>query len=115
MIMAGARSRARLALVLVCAGLFPDALRGAEPAVYKLHIGSQPLDGALQEVARQTGVQIIFFSYLSDGQRAPALDGKYTLDAAMNVLLTNSMLTFRWVNARTIEVRQLRRSTDRAN
>jgi hypothetical protein len=115
MIMVGPRSRARLALVLVCAGLFPDALRGAEPAVYKLHIGSQPLDSALQEFARQTGVQIIFFSYLTDGQRAPALDGTYTLDAAMNVLLANSMLTFRWVNAKTIEVRQLRRSTDRAN
>jgi hypothetical protein len=115
MIVVGTRSRARLALVLVCAGLFPDALRGAEHRAYTLHIASQPLDSALQEFARQTGIQIIFFSYLTDGQRAPALDGTYTLDAAMNVLLANSMLTFRWVNAKTIEVRQLRRSTDRPN
>jgi hypothetical protein len=110
----GTRGRARLALVLVCAGLFPDAMGGAEPA-YKLHIASQPLDSALQEFARQSGIQVVFFSYLTDGQRAPALDGTYTVDVAMNALLANSMLTFRWINARTIEITQLRRRTDRAN
>jgi hypothetical protein len=115
MIVVGTRSRARLALVLVCAGLFPDALRGAEPAAYKLHIASQPLDSALQEFARQSGIQILFLSYLTDGQRAPALDGMYTVDVAMNALLADSMLTFRWVNAKTIEITQLRRRTDHAN
>jgi iron complex outermembrane receptor protein len=114
MIVVGTRSRARLALALACAGLFPGAMRSAEPA-YTLHIGSQPLESALQEFARQTGIQIIFFSYLTDGQRAPALDGTYTVDVAMNALLADSMLTFRWVNAKTIEIRRLRRRTDRAN
>ena len=108
MIVVGTRTRARLALALVCAGLFPGALCGAEPAAYTLHIGSQPLDSALQEFARQTGIQIIFFSYLTDEQRAPALDGTYTVDGAMNALLAHSMLTFRWVNAKTIEIRRLR-------
>jgi heme acquisition protein HasR len=115
MILMGTRSRANLALVLVCAGLFPDALRGAEPAVYKLHIASQPLDSALLEFARQTGIQIIYFSHLTDGQRTPGLDGTYTVDGAMNALLADSMLTFRWVNAKTIEIRRLRPRTDRAN
>ena len=115
MIVVGTRSRARLALVLVCAGLFPDAMRCAEPATYRLHIASQPLDSALQELARLTGIQIFFFSYLTDGLRAPALDGMYTVDVAMNALLANSMLTFRWVNAKTIEITRLRPRTDRAN
>ena len=115
MIEVGTRSRARLALVLVCAGLFPDAMDGAEPVAYKLHIASQPLDSALQEFARQSGIQVLFFSYLTDGQRAPALDGTYTVDVAMNALLADSMLTFRWVNAKTIEITRLRRRTDRAN
>jgi hypothetical protein len=61
MIVVGTRSRARLALVLVCAVLFPDAMGGAEPPAYKLYIASQPLDSALQELARQTGIQIFFF------------------------------------------------------
>jgi hypothetical protein len=99
------RARLALALALVCAGVFPGAVRGAEPAARTLHIPSQPLDSALQAFARQAGVQVIFFSYLTDGQRAPALDGTYTVDAAMQALLAGSMLTFRWVNAKTIEIR----------
>jgi hypothetical protein len=117
MIAVGTRRRAHraMALALLCASLLPDSLLGAEPEAHTLHIASQPLDRALQEFARQTGVQIIFFSHLTDAQRAPALDGTYTVNAAINVLLTDSMLTFRWVNANTIEIRPLQRRTDRGN
>jgi iron complex outermembrane recepter protein len=104
-----------MALALFCAGLFPGAMRGAEPATYTLHIAAQPLDSALQEFARQSGVQIIFFSYLTDGQWAPALDGTYTIDAAMHALLADSMLAFRWVNAKTIEISRLRQRADHSN
>jgi hemoglobin/transferrin/lactoferrin receptor protein len=93
--------------------LFQDNLHAAEPAAYTLHIATQPLDTALQEFARQTGVQIIFFSYLTEGQRAPPLDGTYSVDAAMRALLADSKLTFRRVNAKTIEIRPARR-TDRS-
>jgi hypothetical protein len=115
MIGVGTPGRAHLALLLLCVGLFPEAMRGAEHATYTLHIASQPLDSALQEFARQTGIQIIFFSYLTDGQRALALDGTYTVEVAMNALLADSTLTFRWVNAKTIEIGRLRQRTDRVN
>ncbi len=103
-----------LALGLMWAFLFQGTVQGAEPAAYTLHIASQPLDSALQEFARQTGVQILFFSHLTDGHRAPALDGTYSVDAAMKVLLADSNLTFRRVNAKTIEIRPFRRRTDRS-
>jgi len=108
-------SRPAVALALLCAGLLSRAMRGAEPEAYTLHIANQPLDNALQEFARQTGVQIIVFSYLTDGRRAPALDGRYTVDEALKALLADSMLTFHRVNAKTIEIRLLHRRTDRAN
>src|SRR4051812_21649784 len=106
-----ARSRAVLAVAvgLVWAGFFAGSVQGAEPAAYTLHIASQPLDSALQEFARQTGIQIIFFSYLTDGRRVPALDGRYSVDVAMKALLAESGLTFRRVNAKTIEIRPPRR------
>jgi hypothetical protein len=72
--------------------------------VYTLHIDSQPLDMALQELARQTGMQILFFSHLTGSRRSMALDGKYALDAALADLLSQSNLTYRMVNARTIEI-----------
>jgi len=110
------RSRVGLAVALglVWACFFPVSVQAAEPAAYTLHIASQPLDRALQEFARQTGIQIIFFSYLTDGRRAPALDGTYSLDEAMTALLAGSTLTFRRVNAKTIEIKPPRR-TDRPN
>jgi hypothetical protein len=109
MIAVGMPSQVRLAVALatVCAGLFPGAVHGAEPATHSLHIASQPLESALQEFARQTGVQVIFFSYLTDRKRSPALDGTYTVDAAMKALLAGSMLTCRQINAKTIEIRLL--------
>ncbi|MEJ0035690.1 MAG: STN domain-containing protein [Gammaproteobacteria bacterium] len=102
-----------VALGLVWACLFQGGVRGAEPTGYTLHIASQPLDSALQDFARQTGIQIIFFSRLTDGYRAPALDGTYSVDAAMKALLADSKLTFRRVNAKTIEIEPSRRRTDR--
>lgn len=64
-----------------------------------------PLDEALQEMAHQTGIQVVFFSQITAGRRAPELSGEYTLEAAMGRLLEGSDLTFRRVNERTIEVR----------
>jgi hypothetical protein len=115
MIAAETPSRACVAVALVCASLFSRAMRRAEPEAYTLHIASQPLDSALQEFARQTGLEIIVFSYLIHGQRAPAMDGRYTVDEALKALLADSMLTFLRVNAKTIEIRLLGRRTDRAN
>lgn len=77
---------------------------GAEPATYRLKIPEQALGDALQEFSRQSGVQIIFFSGVAEGQRAAALDGQYTMSAALEALLANSKLTFRVINAKTVEV-----------
>jgi hypothetical protein len=85
---------------LACAA--PD-----EPPRYALSIrAALPLDEALQELARQTGLQILFFSKITTGRSAPELSGEYTIAAAMTRLLEGSGLTFRQVNEHTVEVRQ---------
>src|ERR1700722_1391355 len=85
---------------LACAA--PD-----EPPRYAVSIrAGLPLDEALQELARQTGLQILFFSKITTGRSAPELSGEYTLAAAMTRLLEGSGLTFRQVNEHTVEVRQ---------
>jgi iron complex outermembrane recepter protein len=99
----------RALLCMVAAALCWTNLRGrpahcGEPTVYSLHIASQPLDGALQEFSRQSGVQVIFFSRLTAGRRAPLLDGRYTIEAAMSVLLAGTKLTYRMINSRTLEL-----------
>jgi outer-membrane receptor for ferric coprogen and ferric-rhodotorulic acid len=60
----------------------------------------------LQELARQTGIQLLFFSKITAGRSAPELSGEYTLNAALTRLLEHSDLTFRQINEHTVEVRQ---------
>jgi hypothetical protein len=90
-----------------------EAESAAPPRIYTLHIEPQPLDGALQEFARQTGLQILFFSRLTEGRRSVSLDGMYTVDIAMKTMLSGSNLTYRVVNTKTIQI--VLRRTARAN
>lgn len=74
------------------------------------HIDSQPLGDALQEFACQGSVQVIFFSSLVEGQTAPAIRGRFTVIAALELLLAGSGLTYAVVDSQTFEIR--RRAVD---
>jgi outer membrane receptor for ferric coprogen and ferric-rhodotorulic acid len=76
-----------------------------EPAKHNFSIESQPLGAALQEFAKQSGVQIIFFSQITEGLTAPALNGPDTIVGALQRLLSGSHLTFQVINSKTIEIR----------
>jgi len=75
-----------------------------EPIKYHFQIDSQPLGDALQQFAKQSGVQIIFFSQVTEGLRAPALNGSYTISGALEMLLSGSRLIFRVINPKTVEI-----------
>jgi outer-membrane receptor for ferric coprogen and ferric-rhodotorulic acid len=94
----------------IAAGCAPGLIVAApstEPATYDIKIDSQPLGTALQALAKQSGVQIIFFSQITEGLRASALEGQFTVSAALELVLANSQLTFRVINPKTIEIRAL--------
>jgi outer-membrane receptor for ferric coprogen and ferric-rhodotorulic acid len=90
-----------------CAPGLIGAAPGTEPAKYHIKIDSQALGTALQVLAKQSGVQIIFFSQITEGLRAPALEGQFTVSMALERLLEHSRLTFRVINPKTIEIRTL--------
>ena len=99
--------RSVLLCMCVIAIAWMPQLAGApstEPAKHNFSIESQPLGTALQVFAKQSGVQIIFFSQVTEGIRAPALSGPYTITAALQILLSGSHLTFRVINPKTIEI-----------
>jgi hypothetical protein len=77
-------------------------------ALYPVKIASQPLGTALQELATQSGIQIIFLSKLTDGHDAPALNGTFSPRSALDTLLRGTDLTFQQLNDKTIEVRSER-------
>jgi hypothetical protein len=99
----------RTVLLCLCIVAIPWVARLAaaangEPVSYHFKIDRQPLGTALQQFAEQSDVQIIFFSQVTEGLQAPALDGSYTISGALEILLSGSHLIFRVINPKTIEI-----------
>ena len=76
----------------------------SEPVRYHFKIDSQPMGAALQQFAEQSSVQIIFFSQVTEGLQAPAVNGTYTISGALELLLSGSRLFFRVINPKTVEI-----------
>lgn len=97
----------RSSLTIVAAAVWALAIsapiRAAE-VEYDFLIERQALDRALQEFAKQSGVQVIFFSKVTDGRQSPSLKGRYTAAAALTGLLSGSGLTYRELDAKTVEI-----------
>jgi outer-membrane receptor for ferric coprogen and ferric-rhodotorulic acid len=72
-----------------------------------LDVAGQSLDEALQEIARQCGVQLIYFSEITQGLRAPSLKGEYTVEVAIRSVLAGTGLVSHLINAQTVEIRPL--------
>lgn len=92
-------------IAIACVPNLVAAATSSEPIKCNVKIESQPLGLALQEFAKQCGIQIIFFSRITDGLQAPAMNARYTITGALEVLLSRSHLTFRVINLKTIEIR----------
>lgn len=60
-----------------------------------LNIPSQSLATALNELARQSGIEIIYFSEVLRQAEVSALEGQYSFDDALTVLLKGTGLTFK--------------------
>src|SRR6266403_5894686 len=104
--MSGSKILIFLAMSASIAPSFSAPTYGDDFVQYDLHISRQPLSAALQEFAKQSGVQIIFFSKATDGFEALSIAGKYTAVDALQRLLNRSELTFHKLNERTFEVRR---------
>src|SRR3981189_2213634 len=70
-----------------------------------LDLPAQPLRDALNGLARQTGLQVIYTAdEVTAKLSAPRLVGRYTTESALNALLKNSGLTFEFLNAHTVAI-----------
>lgn len=79
--------------------------QGTEAAV-KLDIQPQPIGDALNEFARQAGIQVILQTHDGAGITSPRLVGEYQPRVALEKLLANSGLEFEYLNGNTIAVRK---------
>lgn len=85
----------------IVAGELPEST-----AAGSLHIKAQPLGDALNELAQQSGLQLVFYSSIGEGLLSPDLQGNYDVRAALERLLANTPLTYDFINARTVAIRE---------
>ncbi|MFC4622206.1 TonB-dependent siderophore receptor [Comamonas nitrativorans] len=89
--------RTPLARAALCLGLalpLPAAMAqaGAPVPVVRFDIAAQPLAGALDQFARQAGLQLVFQPGLAAQRQAPAVRGELPLRQALDALLQGSGL-----------------------
>ncbi len=94
----------RIGLALAGLALLIAAPLSAEDAAYDLDIESQPLAAALKEFAEQSGLQVVYYSELANGERSPEVSGAMTADQAMAQLLASTDLTFDTMGDDTVVV-----------
>jgi hypothetical protein len=100
-------ARGALYALLTCLAVAADhAAAAPAPALpeLELRIAAQPLDAALREFARQSGVQVVFFSHVTEGRSSRGVSGVMSLERALEALLAGTGLNFRIVNPRTVEI-----------
>ncbi len=89
------------AAVLLVAG----AARGDE--TYRLDIPAQPLSKALQTFAEQSGIQVVYYAQIAEGQTASRVRGTLSANEALTRLLAGTNLRFETVNADTVAIRPI--------
>ncbi|WP_187395190.1 TonB-dependent receptor [Pigmentiphaga aceris] len=87
------RSRAKWTALFAAMMVAANAL--AQSPALSLDMPAQPLDRALQTLARQAGVQIVFVTELTAQRQAPALKGTLTVREALERLTANTGLVVR--------------------
>jgi iron complex outermembrane receptor protein len=84
--------------------LTANAAEPAKPPLITLDIKRQPLGDALNELARQSGLQIVLYTQVGEGVSAPTLLGKYTAVSALEKLLNGTALDYQFINPRTVAI-----------
>ena len=92
------RRKCGASLAALCATLLVGTSYAATPAAagttYTFNIPSQRLIDSLQALALASHYKLLYSSELVTGKKAPALQGKYTIEQALRLLLSGTNLRY---------------------
>lgn len=78
----------------LCAGLVAAPVAHAQSPAKEMHLPAQELATALDSLASQSGIRLLYSPEALKGKRAPAIDGTLSVEEALNRLLVNSGLVW---------------------
>jgi iron complex outermembrane receptor protein len=84
--------------------LASHAAQSHPPQIIALDIKHQALGDALNELARQSGLQIVLYSEVGEGVSAPTLLGNFTPTSALEQMLSGTQLDYEFINDRTVVI-----------
>jgi iron complex outermembrane recepter protein len=87
-----------------CVLLLTSGIAYADPT-FHFDIRNSTLDAALKEFAKQSGLQIAYFTKIAEGRSAPPVSGTLTAEEALRALLHASGLTFERIEDGTVVIR----------
>lgn len=107
---------ARKSLIAASVALLCAVAQGqAAVAPVAIDIPSQRMQDALNALARQSGLQVVFAVRSVEGKMAPKLQGNYTPEGALKELLSGTSLSYEFINDRIIAIRAPRESDGRSS
>lgn len=71
---------------------------------YEFDIRGAPLDVVLKQFAAQSGLQVAYFTKITEGRTGPAVSGTLTAEEALRKLLESSGLTFERIDGNTVAI-----------
>jgi iron complex outermembrane recepter protein len=90
--------------ILVITALVVSAASRAQDEQFDVSIPAQPLGGALQTLAAQIDVQIVFFSGATRGLDTEGLEGSFTRLQALDAILADTGLRYVFLNDNSVAI-----------
>jgi outer membrane receptor protein involved in Fe transport len=84
-----------------------------EPTALQTAIPASSLSVAMRDFARQTAIQVMYLSVLTDGRESGGASAGLSARAALDALLAGSGLRFEFLNARSVRLYAAARDTSR--
>src|SRR5687768_3180533 len=103
-------------LAIVIALTFSQSIVAAQAlSLITAPIPAQPVDSALTEFSRQTGLQIVYMSRLADRVKSSAVPSGLPSDEALRRLLADTGLEFEFLDRRTVTILPSGKSSPRSS
>lgn len=77
-----------------------------EESVLSLNINKQKITKSLIDLTKSSGVQIVLSENISGSMQVPAIKGEYSLSNALNLILSNTGLTYEFISDDTVLIKE---------
>lgn len=99
--------RAPFCVLLLLLAIIADPVNATGEQTYDVDIARQPLATALQALAEQLDLQIVFFSGATQGLVAAPLTGRFTRSQAFDTILAGTRLQYVFLNESSVAIQPL--------